>query len=138
MKLRVLAAALGAALALHPSQGHAQISADSIRALLARSGSMRNPNPRNGPSTGVSLGFSGNGTTFGYPHVVALSPGGSGERAGLMVGDSIISVNGRDGRQVPVFPNRTPGARYVVRVRRGGEEREVVLVLPSTQPAPPQ
>jgi hypothetical protein len=140
VKLRPLVLVLGACLALHPSHGRAQ--SDTTRALT-RTTMRRNPNAsRNGPSTGISVGFTGieraaDGTlhTVSYPSVAGLVKGGSGERAGLMVGDTLRTVNGRDARVAPIFPNRVPGARYVLRIRRGGEDREVVLVLPAA-PAP--
>lgn len=140
MKLPLLALALGASLALHPSDGRAQSDTTPSRPEQSRA-VVRNPNAaRNGPPTGVSLGFKGfgRGGLSEYPTVVRLASGGSGERAGLMVGDTIRAVNGRDARQIPVFPNRVPGARYVVRIRRGGEDREVTLVLPATPAAPPR
>jgi S1-C subfamily serine protease len=139
LKLRLLVLALAAGLALHPAQVQAQADTSSTRAGEPRAGFRRNPDgARNGPSTGISMGFSRSRGVAGYPHVLALAPGGSGERSGLMVGDTIRSVNGRDARQAPVFPNRVPGARYVLRVRRDGEEREVILVLPATPAAPPR
>jgi C-terminal processing protease CtpA/Prc len=140
LKLASFALVLGACIALHPQQARAQSDTTHRAAPVpgARSTLYRNPNAsHNGPSTGISIGFSGlrfgqSGMTMeAYPRVAGLVKGGSGERAGLMVGDEIRSVNGRDARQPPLFPNRVPGARYVVRVRRGGEDREVIVVLPS-------
>jgi hypothetical protein len=139
LKLRLAVLALGACMALHPAHGRAQ--SDSREPM--RSSVRRNPNASRLPSTGIALGFAGferspDGSyhTTHYPAVTGLAKGGSGERAGLMVGDTIRTVNGRDARLAPIFPNRVPGARYVVRVRRGGEDREVVLVLPATPAAP--
>jgi hypothetical protein len=37
----------------------------------------------------------------------------------------IVSVNGRDGRQSPLFRDLRPGSTIVMRVRRGDEEREI-------------
>lgn len=136
MKIRLLALALGTCLALHPSDARAQ---DATAPEMRSRTTVRNPNAnRSGPRTGVSLGFSGfsPGRLKEFPTVRALTSGGSGERAGLMVGDTIRTVNGRDARQLPVFPNRAPGARYVLRIRRGGEDREVTMVLPNTPPTP--
>ena len=139
MKLKGFALVLAAA-ALLPARAHAQVdtAASHARAREAGAGGFRamaqNANRNRGPSTGVSLGFVGfsrEGLSQ-YPVVVGLSPGGPGEKAGMMVGDTIRAVNGRDGRLLPLWPNRAPGVRYVVRVRRAGEDREVTLVLPST------
>lgn len=64
-----------------------------------------------------------------HPTVSRVSEGGAAERAGLRAGDVILTVNGVDSRQGPLFRDRTPGTRYTVRVRRGDQEREVVLVV---------
>lgn len=64
-----------------------------------------------------------------HPRVVRVQPGSSAARAGLAEGDILLEVNGRDGREPALFPNREPGTRYTVRVRRGTQEREVTLVV---------
>lgn len=137
MKLHILALAVACA-ALVPAHVHAQFDTTETSRTMTR----RNPNPsRNGPTVGISLGFSGmrrTGQLTDYPVVTRLMAGGPGERAGLMVGDTLRSVNGRDARQPPVFPNRAPGARYVLRIRRRGEDREIVMVIPATAPAAPR
>lgn len=64
-----------------------------------------------------------------YPTVKAVAPESPAARAGLRVGDEIISVNGRDGRSPPLFEGvRRGGVRVVLRVRRAEEERDVVFV----------
>jgi hypothetical protein len=71
-----------------------------------------------------------------YPEVSGVSPGSPAARAGLLTGDTIVSVNGRDGRLGRIFPNTIPGTEYAIRVRRDGTEREVRLIVgPDTRPA---
>lgn len=60
-----------------------------------------------------------------YPVVTSLVAGSSAKEAGLMVGDTILSANGRDAREPKLFPDRRPGTWYTVRIRRGVAEREV-------------
>jgi len=64
-----------------------------------------------------------------YPVVARVIAGSNAERAGLMVGDVIVRSNGRDARELPLLPQRRPGAAYTLRIRRGGEEHDVHLVL---------
>jgi S1-C subfamily serine protease len=63
----------------------------------------------------------------GYSQVSRIDSGSPGEKAGLAVGDVIVAVNGVDGK-MPSALFFVAGQRYVVRVRRGGEEREQILV----------
>lgn len=56
--------------------------------------------------------------------VVACSPA---HRAGLQPGDRILSVDGRDARQAPVFPVARPGTVYRLTVERDGQRRGVVI-----------
>jgi C-terminal processing protease CtpA/Prc len=63
--------------------------------------------------------------------VVAGSPAAE---AGLAAGDIVISVDGQDtGERLPNFRVATPGRRYVLRIKRGAEEREIAIVA-----APPR
>lgn len=64
----------------------------------------------------------------GYPRLGAVRPGSSAARAGLATGDVLVAVDGRDTQQAAAwFADAVPGRRYTLRVRRGGEEREVVV-----------
>jgi beta-lactamase regulating signal transducer with metallopeptidase domain len=64
-----------------------------------------------------------------YPAVSRVDAGSPAAAAGLAVGDTIVSSNGRDTKLGGIFPDRTPGAEYVLRVRRGGVERGVRLTV---------
>lgn len=76
-----------------------------------------------------------------YPVVTEIDSGSTAERAGLRSGDVILTVNGRDARLGQSSIGRQPGERRrVFRVRRGAEEKELVLegpeVVPESSPAP--
>lgn len=67
------------------------------------------------------------------PTVRLVVAGSNAQRAGLMVGDSIVTVNGHDAREIAVFHDRRPGTRYVLRVRRGGEDRVIAFTVAERQ-----
>lgn len=73
----------------------------------------------------------------GFPTVSRVEEGSPAATAGLRVGDAIVSLNGRDSRDGPLFTRIDPGTRYVIRIRRGDEEREVTLTVarPEDMPA---
>lgn len=73
-----------------------------------------------------------------YPRVKYVLPRGPAARAGLVRGDLLVAVNGKDGREGALFPDYTPGATYRVRIRRGADEREVLLRVEPTPPGPPR
>lgn len=64
-----------------------------------------------------------------FPMVSCVIVGSTAARAGLRPGDTILSVNGRDPRVRGAFADRRIGARWVVRIQRGDEEREVSFVI---------
>ena len=63
-----------------------------------------------------------------YPVINRVDSKSPAEAAGLAAGDVIISVNGTDLSTTPSAAAGPPGIKEVLRIRRGGEEREVVLV----------
>jgi len=132
MKPRLHLLAFAAVLALQPCLAAAQ-SSPARKASRART--LGNPHATSrGPAWGFSIGMtSGSVNEYGYPYVVAVVKGSSAEQAGLAVGDTILSVDGRDARQPPLFPRTEPGTRYVLRVLRGREEQEITYRFP--QPA---
>ncbi|HLL45307.1 MAG TPA: PDZ domain-containing protein, partial [Longimicrobiaceae bacterium] len=60
-----------------------------------------------------------------YPRVTGVAQGSTAARAGVREGDVIVSVNGHDSRRPPLFRDLRPGSTVVLRIRRGGEEREI-------------
>jgi serine protease Do len=81
---------------------------------------------------------------MGVPHsqggiVAAVSPGGPAERAGIREGDVVLrfgAVAGEDSRaMLREIWRRPPGTALPVRLRRGGREMEVEVVL-GTFPGP--
>jgi S1-C subfamily serine protease len=142
MRTRPLFFALAAALLTLPchafaqstSAGSGETSGQAVRRTMSRNPGSRPANPA------LALGFSfgmtpGRGNAYGYPYVRTVSKGSNAERAGLAVGDTILTIDGRDARQGRLFPEARPGARYVVRVRRNGEERELTYTFAPAAPA---
>lgn len=82
-----------------------------------------------GGGGGVDVASDGSIRSLEFPVVRRVHPGSNAQRAGLMAGDTIVAVNGRNAKVRPLFDNRRPGTRIVMRIRRNGEEREVSFVL---------
>lgn len=125
--------AAAALLLLHPGAAHAQPSPGT-----ATEHTYTYPQaPRRGPGWGFATGMRpGPGNSYNYPYVRTVISGSAAEAAGLMVGDTIISVDGRDMRYGPFFPVQVAGTRYVMLVRRGTEEIELVYTFPKLEEAP--
>lgn len=85
----------------------------------------------------VFIGFSYTVTNGGPATVIAVGDDSPASRAGLVVGDSIMMIDGRDSTEPGAFfPGIAPGKQYTLRLRRGGEERDAVLVVAPPRPQP--
>jgi S1-C subfamily serine protease len=73
--------------------------------------------------------------TAGYPRVRAVYPNSPAHQAGVVAGDVIVEVDGRDSRDTGALWLQ-PGVRYTLRIRRGEEEREVAFVPLPPRPRP--
>ena len=93
--------------------------------------------PRRTASTGFDLGVRVTGSRAGgmrvvQHHVARVWPGEGAARAGLQAGDVILAVNGADVKEPGNFAAlmaQKPGTPYVLRISRGGVERDVVARL---------
>lgn len=65
-----------------------------------------------------------------YPIVTRVDSGSVSAAAGLKLGDVLLSVNGRDGREARLFRREHGETRWVIRVRRDAEEKELVMEVP--------
>ncbi|HET6765161.1 MAG TPA: M56 family metallopeptidase [Longimicrobiaceae bacterium] len=70
-----------------------------------------------------------------YAEITIVMPGSNAAASGMAVGDTVIAINGVDARQQRMM-DRSPTARYTLRLRRQGQERDVSFTL-GTVPAPP-
>jgi C-terminal processing protease CtpA/Prc len=64
----------------------------------------------------------------GYPIVYTIQPGSPAEKAGLAAEDVILDVDGKDLIRQPRALILETGVKYSLRIRRGNEEREIILV----------
>lgn len=87
----------------------------------------------------LELWFDGSYRVMNYPSVIRVDSGSVAARAGFHLGDVLLSVNGRDMREARPFRLQGGEMRWVVRIRRGAEEKELVMEIPSTMrsPSPP-
>jgi signal transduction histidine kinase len=78
------------------------------------------------PLTGVWLDYADHAQNSAI--IYSLDPGGPGESAGLMVGDYIISIDGRaiTDLNIPVHQPKKPGELEIYQVKRGEE----ILTIP--------
>jgi membrane-associated protease RseP (regulator of RpoE activity) len=70
------------------------------------------------------------------PVVEAVVPGGPADRAGVLRGDTILAINGRElrGREVRIAAYLEPGATVTLRARRAGRQRELPIVVERRTP----
>ena len=86
-----------------------------------------------------------------YPQIALVEPNSPAERAGILVGDTLVELNGTDVRkEISLTRLLVPDARVSVRVRRDGDARNIRVIvgeapqyytlratpLPRTAPAP--
>jgi S1-C subfamily serine protease len=127
VRISIAAAALAIAFA-HPARAQEPTPAP---AAPADTQVARNPRPPAG-LLGLALRvFAGE-----RPFVASVSPESPAAAAGFIVGDVVLSIDGRDSLERPLFPGLAPGRAYTVRVKRGDEERELRVVAAAPRPAP--
>jgi S1-C subfamily serine protease len=84
------------------------------------------------------LGSNGRWALVDYPIVVLVDSGGPADRAGMKLHDTLLSVNGNDARTGnAAFRLKHGETRFVLRIRRGEEEKELVMEKPGSPPPPP-
>lgn len=95
--------------------------------------------PLRQPPARSFLGFAMVVRDGGYPHVVDIMEGSPADQGGLAKGDTVVAVDGKDWLRDPVNLRLfEPGQRFTLRVRRGGNEMDLVIVPdpPRRRPAP--
>ncbi|HEX6038626.1 hypothetical protein [Longimicrobium sp.] len=121
-------------LLLHPQMAHAQPGSGTRHEYTFPGAEI----PPRGPSWGFStIMRPGPGNDpYVYPIVGTVWSGSAAAAAGMMAGDTIIAIDGQDMRYHPFFPVRVAGTRYLMLVRRGAEELELVYVYPKEENPP--
>jgi S1-C subfamily serine protease len=84
----------------------------------------------------VQFGADGKARSLDFPVVVAVDSGSAPQAAGLVAGDVIVEVNGRDGHEAGLFRVRSPGTKYSILVRRGTDTRRIDWVVPTPPTTP--
>jgi len=125
-----------AGLFLFSTDASAQGSAGTVATPTVRQAPPAQPRGYTGFDIRFSFTMSGGQETASAPLVIdRVEPGSPAQKAGLAPSDIILEVDGRDAREDGALLVR-PGVRYTYRIRRGNEEREVVLVA-GTLPSDP-
>lgn len=115
---------------LHPCVGQAQPGSPEVHSVTFPGVEV----PPQGPASGFLIMFRpGPGNAYTHPIVRSVVAGSAADAAGLKVGDVIVAVDGRDMRYEQLFPVEVAGTRYVMLVRRGEEELELVYTYPRKQ-----
>lgn len=88
--------------------------------------------PRGYTGFSISVGATagqGGVVHVGYPTITDLRPGSPAAKAGLLLGDIILEANGTDLSldSHALFPAQM-GVKYVLRIKRGVEEKELTLI----------
>jgi S1-C subfamily serine protease len=107
--------------------------ADSVtRTVEGGRTTIRFPAANRPPSWGFAFRMNpGPNLEYTHPFVTQVVKGSAAEQAGLLQGDTIIAVDGRDTRHPPMFSDPAPGVRHLLRIRRAGEEMELTFVMPA-------
>ncbi|MGH9190818.1 MAG: DUF512 domain-containing protein [Acidimicrobiales bacterium] len=69
-----------------------------------------------------------------FPHVVAVAPGSPAQRVGLLPGDEVVSLNGRQPRDVIEWSLATDEADLDIEVRRGGLDLDLAVSKAAGEP----
>lgn len=86
------------------------------------------------PPATAWLGIAARVRNDGPMIIAAVAEGSPAAAAGFAAGDTIVSLDGRSVQEHrPNFRMLTPGQRYAIGIRRGGEERVLTIV-----PGPPR
>jgi len=81
------------------------------------------------PRPTVYFGFDWGLQSGEHPVITKVSPGSPAARAGMVAGDRVIAVDGRDTLEHGMmFAGSAPGRRYTLRVQRGAAQHELVIV----------
>ena len=66
-----------------------------------------------------------------YPVIESIDPGSPAEKAGLMAGDILISINSQDFKKNPIPMNSllVPGQRVVFRYKRDNVAKKVAMTV---------
>ncbi len=87
------------------------------------------------PGAVADLGFSATRNFGAPPSVAAVNPGGAAEHAGLVAGDSILKINGRDASSdfQQQLSNLMPGDIIHLHVKNRRGERDLQWKLASRE-----
>lgn len=139
LKTISLAAAILLSAEAAAAQSHTAAGASPAGSTTEQPGRPRRPATYTGLDIRYVVSVSPDGRdTRAFPLVRGVAEGSPGQLAGIVAGDVIVEVNGRDSREDRVMWLE-PGVRYTLRLRSGEQEREVVLVPlpPRARPATP-
>lgn len=72
----------------------------------------------------------------GLPVVTEVRDNSAAARAGVIVGDTLVAIDGRDPRIGRMFADMVPGERYTFTIHRAGQELSLVIIPDAARPAP--